>query len=299
MNDLFTICAESALPTDNKKPDWVHLLPSGVIKGRDGRTFILGDPDKVIGASMRGADMPVDYEHQIDVPAQRPQDGVVKAAGWIKELEMRADGIWGRVEWTETALNMIKAKEYRYISPALIYDSKSLNVTRLVGASLVHRPNLNLTALNQEQAGGASAISAIALALGLNAEASSDQIVAAISERVSPDPRRYVPIEVVKELMQERRETLHLMSEQDAEMKVVQAMSDGHLTPAMKPWAIALCREDPKSFDEFLASSAAPFAHLAKPREWPALRPGGDSPKVTGDLARMAEQLDIDLRSLR
>ena len=43
---------------------------------------------------------------------------------------------------------MIAAKEYRYISPSILFDPKTREIMRLQGAGLVHRPNLHLTALN-------------------------------------------------------------------------------------------------------------------------------------------------------
>lgn len=107
------LCAETELAADGA-PEWVHLLPAGLIWGRDGRSFRLGDGAAVIAASQAGGvDLPIDYEHQADDP-DRQKNGPVPAAGWIKALELRADGIWGRVEWTATAKNMVAAREYRY-----------------------------------------------------------------------------------------------------------------------------------------------------------------------------------------
>lgn len=36
-------------------------------------------------------------------------------------------------------------------------------------------------------------------------------------------------------------------------------MRKGHLTPAMRGWAIALCMSDPGSFDAFVSRSSAPY----------------------------------------
>ena len=75
-------CAETELPNEGAAPAWVHLLPLGTIKGRDGRTFYLGNPDHVIAASENGADLPIEYEHQIDDPSRRTKGAAVPAAGW-------------------------------------------------------------------------------------------------------------------------------------------------------------------------------------------------------------------------
>jgi phage I-like protein len=147
--------------------------------------------------------MVVDYEHQVDDPTNKAK-GPVRAASWIKELIAKADGIWGRVEWTRTARNMIADREYRYLSPVLIHRPDG-TVMRIKGLSLVHRPNLELTALsNQEDtmSDTTDPLSRIATALGLQAEAGLIAILSAIDAAPArPDPAKYVPIEAVQELM--------------------------------------------------------------------------------------------------
>lgn len=132
-------------------PEWVHLLPIGTFGGRDGRGPYTVDAAKVIGASMayqRGADIPIDYDHQLVHAMKNGQPAV--AAGWIKELRVFPNGIWGRVEWTEAAAARIRSREYRYLSPMFTHDEAG-NVIRLAGAGLVNMPNLELTSLNSQQ----------------------------------------------------------------------------------------------------------------------------------------------------
>lgn len=98
-------------------PDWVQLFPVGQMIGRDGRRFNLADPQMIVSAFQDDAvDLPVDYEHQSDTqPEQR--SGPVPAAGWIKELKADKTGLWGRVEWTAQARELITGKAYRYPLP--------------------------------------------------------------------------------------------------------------------------------------------------------------------------------------
>lgn len=133
--------------TSGQAPEWVHLIPLGEMVGRDGRVFKLTNPQALLDSfTHNGADLPVDYDHQNDKPIAGP----VPAAGWIKELCVKKDGIWGRVEWTATANEMIGRKEYRYLSPTFNY-LRERTVVRLKGAGLVHSPNLHLTALASEE----------------------------------------------------------------------------------------------------------------------------------------------------
>ena len=131
-------------------PEWVHLLADGHMVGRDGRAFVLADPGALVLAfQSSGADLPVDYEHQNDNPEAKLR-GPVPAAGWIKELKAAEDGLWGRVEWTATAREMIANREYRYLSPTILYNPETRQIVKLKGAGLVHNPNLHLQALNAQ-----------------------------------------------------------------------------------------------------------------------------------------------------
>lgn len=140
-------------------PEWVHLIPSGHFQGRDGRgPYLLADPQAVIAATLAhqgGADAPIDYDHQTYRSAENGQPA--PAAGWFKEFQARADGIWGRVEWTAKAAEHLKNREYRYLSPAFVHDEPG-NVLRIEGAGLVNNPNLELTALASKLPGGETTV---------------------------------------------------------------------------------------------------------------------------------------------
>lgn len=121
------------------------------MQGRDGRAYSLPDPAGLIfDFQERGIDLPVDDEHQNDKPETKLR-GPVPAAGWIKELAHNASGLWGRVEGTATARQMISRREYRYLSPSF-WHNRAGQIMRLKGAGLVHRPNLHLKALASREA---------------------------------------------------------------------------------------------------------------------------------------------------
>ena len=74
-------------------PDWVRLLPGGASVMRDGRKRILANPAAVMAQFHADAvDLPIDFEHQAGRPEAR-NSGPVPAAGWIRELACRADGM--------------------------------------------------------------------------------------------------------------------------------------------------------------------------------------------------------------
>lgn len=184
-SDLIALAASSALPaigSDGVVPDWVQLLPvaKGAVETFDGRgPYNVEDLSAIIQASMawkRG--IPIDENHATDL---RPGHEA-PARGWIVELQARADGLWGRVEWTPLGRRLVKTKAYRGISPVLmVSQADKRTVTLIPRASLVNVPNLRgLAALNTEETGHMDGMKQIAKKLGLAEDASLEQILAKI-----------------------------------------------------------------------------------------------------------------------
>jgi len=305
--DTFLACCDRAIAPEtgtDQAPEWVHLMPLGKMTGRDGRVFKLSDPHDVVASfDANGADLPIDYEHQSD----KPSSGPVPAAGWIKELAVRENGLWGRVAWTQTASQMISGKEYRYISPSF-FHRKDREVIRLKGAGLVHKPNLHLTALASEESNMNDAptnlqgfMKKLATLLQMPDATDPEVLFAALAKGLSakPDPAKYVPIEAVAEIMKDRNAQTANMSEQAAEMKVADALRSGHISPAMKPWATALCSQDPASFDSFIASTGPVFGHLLQPSKLDRPFPTASAPiEQSGMEASVCSQLGLPEGSL-
>jgi phage I-like protein len=129
-------------------PEWIHLVPAGSFKGRDGRgPWVVVNATTVINAS----DLPlaIDEAHATDLGA--PSGAAAPARGWIEELQARPDGIWGRVAWTPTGTALLAERAYRGISPTFSHD-KNGKVLRLLRAALTNVPNLpQLATLNHQE----------------------------------------------------------------------------------------------------------------------------------------------------
>lgn len=156
-NGALATASAVALP-EGSVPEWVKLFDYGTIRGRDGRgPYILRDlahAQQVVAnttAYQQGADLPIDYEHQSQMTAKNGQPA--PAAGWIKAVEARSDGIFARVDWTQPAATRIEAKEYRYISPTFAGDGPAStgNVVRIAGAGLTNLPNFTIPAIASQQ----------------------------------------------------------------------------------------------------------------------------------------------------
>lgn len=304
LNEVRAICELSG-----KAPDWVHLIPSGQMVGRDGRQFALSDPQSVIQAfNQSGVDLPIDYEHQND---RKPDGhvGPVPAAGWIKELKSDAAGLWGRVDWTAQARELISNKAYRYLSPSFFFEPRSKAITKFKGAGLVHNPNLQLHALASQDTAmpeNQDFMQQLAQALDLPTDAEPPAVFDAIAtlkgtarletSAQSHDPARFVPIEAVQELMQDRNQQLSTQAESRIAGKVAEAVAGGIILPRMKEWATALCRKDEAAFDTFVSSSVpGAYSHLTQPNPLPAFpRNGaGEATSNSPEAAAICAQLGL------
>lgn len=253
---------------ESKKAQWVHLLPLGAIDARDNRRWQMSDPEKVIHLSLSDNDgLPVDYEHQGERSNSNGQPA--PAAGWIKKLEVRQDGVWGYIEWTKKAAKMIADKEYRFISPVIYYDGQTLEVYKILGAGLTNTPALKLTALaKRENATMDNILSEIISALNLDENANEDDVLnavlSAVEQAKNPDPAKFVPIAQVEKMMSETGVSQASLQSEQIERRVSEAIQAGTMPPSLREWGISLCSSNPDAFNDFVSRTGTPYAHLFK-----------------------------------
>lgn len=138
---------------------WLRVLPMGEFTSVDGRpvgmTWGKGMPveckswlltqeqgQKLVAAlKERQDDLVIDYEHQTLKAAGNGQPA--PAAGWMKDFELREDGLYALCEFTPNAQTMIDNKEYRYISPVFPFHHKTGLVTALLNVALTNAPALD------------------------------------------------------------------------------------------------------------------------------------------------------------
>lgn len=123
---------------DGSTESWVNLAVAGNWEGHSSGAFTL-TPEKfaqMVANFQKRSETPLkfDYEHQ----TRNGSDGPKPASGYIKQLETRDGGneLWGKVEWTPKAAEMIKAGEYRYCSPVINFDAVDRKTGQPCGAEL-------------------------------------------------------------------------------------------------------------------------------------------------------------------
>jgi len=150
MDQVFGYWADATgLQFDEQGKTWIHAMPIGKYEHP-----VYGEldftPERVqayadsVKNKTRGVELDIDYDH-------KAKDS--KAAGWVKDADVRADGLWLSVAFTPPAMTALKNKEYKYFSPEFHdewTDSKGVKHKNvLFGGGITNRPFLkDLTPVN-------------------------------------------------------------------------------------------------------------------------------------------------------
>jgi phage I-like protein len=176
---------------------WCHLSPLGEWPGA--RKLPDGTLHRVVQritpaalqavANRFAGEKLVDFEHRSRSGAN---DSDTSAAGWITALDVRDDGLWGKVRFTDTGLAAVVNRRLRYLSPVWDVHADGTPV-QLLDAALTNKPNFagalapvvnkttpDLPGANPERS-PIMDISKLALALGLPEDAGEDAVLQAIA----------------------------------------------------------------------------------------------------------------------
>lgn len=144
--------------TGDAPRSWIQLAKTGAFHStrygqfsitRDDLAQMLHNFKNVTPAAP--TELPIDYDH-LSMDPKQPGDG--KAAGWLKRVELRAEGdeLWGEVEFTREAADLIENRAYRFVSPSFVKDythkdGRKIGTT-LLAAAITNHPFLEgMTAL--------------------------------------------------------------------------------------------------------------------------------------------------------
>lgn len=156
-------------------PEWIHLSPAGVavdgvegmlVQGRDGREFVILDPQAVIDSTELPLSLDIDHRSMM---VGWVDSASTEAFGWVEELAFVSEedvaasphdsaGFWGRVEWTEPGAELVRSKRFRNLSPVIEMEWRAPENERevappaaaraFVNVALTNLPNLRLASLN-------------------------------------------------------------------------------------------------------------------------------------------------------
>jgi len=112
------------------------------VTGLDGRKWKYNGANIMANAATYPVKIPGDYHH---ASLDARKTGVeAPASGWLDPATIteESNGIWGIVEWTESAAQAIRNKEFLYISPVFSVNQQTNETMALKGFALTHYPNL-------------------------------------------------------------------------------------------------------------------------------------------------------------
>lgn len=177
---------------------WYHLVPvgdhphapSGTVQILDAKAITaIANRFAAEAARPEFAGILIDQEH-----FSYDADKTSEAFGWIKEVQARDSGLWGRVEWTDLGRSALANKRYKFISPVWLprdverLGNQGIRPLRLDSAGLTNNPNLRgmvplVNRAGEEPANSPKAnhMKSVATALGLAPEASEEAILGALT----------------------------------------------------------------------------------------------------------------------
>lgn len=183
--------------------EWVHLVPVGEFTGEvvsknkseeivqvvdlQGLERIFADYEaKNKDANWTG--YLIDQEH-----FSHSLDKSSEAMGWIRQIELRGDGIWGKPEWTDLGKKLIENKRYKHLSPVLLVEKISSGANRmravaLADVGLTNKPRLKTLVpvtnrdRNMKEAPMDEAVKKLCAILSLPADSTEDQLVARVEQ---------------------------------------------------------------------------------------------------------------------
>ncbi len=198
------------LAESGEAPEWIQVFPAGAVQSSKGDFVADAQAMAAVSEAFRalGHDLGVDYEHQTVGGEFQSPDGRAPAAGWIIELEARADGMWARVNWTDAGARYVVAREYRYVSPVVGIRRGDRRAVVLHSVALTNDPAIRGIRPLAHAAGGIEedqTMEWLIEMLGLEAGAGEDQVKAAV--------------QALKELADEAKASLDLKAGTAGELK--------------------------------------------------------------------------------
>lgn len=308
------------------------LIPDGDFRAADGS----GRPEevpawrnsaeiaaRVIGrAQRRAARMVVDYEHQT-LKAEESGEAA-PASGWIERASLRYEpgvGIFGAIDWTPRAAQMIAGGEYAYLSPVFLYSPADGEVLLLRHVALTNAPALDLpqvalraglvTDFSTEEEPQMNLLQQLLASLGLAKDTSeadalaavaalrakADQVdgltakVAALSSQ-APDPAKFVAVETMAALQAEVAALTSQINGDKVTQVVEAALTAGKLLPAQKDWALGLGKANLAALTEYVEKTPAIAALGGMQSEGKEVGKGAPA-ALTADETKVAAQLGL------
>lgn len=262
---LAALCFElPALTAGEAPPTTMTLVPApgadGIVRGMDGRTWRLTNPEAVCNAWIRPRAITENHARVLAAPKGEP----APSFGWIERVRAENGAIVGDVQWTDRGIAAFQSRDYRYFSPEFAFDDVTTEIFAIVGGGLTNDPNFTQLALNSEhqdyQEQNPMSLALILAALGLSSTATEADAVTAINAlktekqtalnaAQNPDPAKYAlkaELDVALNRATTAEGQLQTINANNRETEIVrvvdEAQTAGKVIPATREHYLAMCR---------------------------------------------------------
>lgn len=298
---------------------FIQIARAGDFKGHPQGGFTMNGETfaGIVGNFERSSNrrVPVDYEHATEMVSS---PGVLQhgapAVGWVTQLEQRGDTLWAEVDWVDpTAVERIRAGQYAYCSPAIVFgaidpESGEGIGAKLTSVALTNRPFLDgmapITARDPRAASlspeGVHIPTATTVA---EVKMDDDKKMAAAPEgkamaRLRAMTAKYMALPEHEATENDIMEAIEALLEKFESSQAAEAaqmsdrvIADGRAPAAARDRLVKLCRADRATFDALYPTQPAPSsdARLMSARVSPqggvAPAPAGTAPVRHADAA--------------
>lgn len=131
-----------ALPEGDAPPTEFRLFTAGKVQTEKGVFLFDQEAAKLVeeGIKRRKTELMFDYNHASLDPKPLDPERAARAAGW-HDVEVRNGELWAvNIRWTAAAAAGIRAKEWRYYSPAFLDDPKTGRIVDYINCALTNLP---------------------------------------------------------------------------------------------------------------------------------------------------------------
>lgn len=227
-----------------------------------------------------GLSIPIDYEHESLENKKAP------AIGWVDKLYIKDNALYALPKWNDEARELIKNKQYKYISPVFVFNSKDAVSGKGIGTTLQSIALTNTPFL--AELGEISLKNLIKNHnKGENMELeelqkAKTELEAKLNELQSTNAELVKENEELKTKVAELEAKISELEGENAEELVENSIKQGLVANSQKPWALNYAKSNRAGFKEYLNTLSK--ADITKQNNTYA---NSNKPKPKKDLAKM------------
>lgn len=231
----------------------IKVAVIGKWKGHHAGAFEISQTDleqMVENFKNRGLSIPIDFEHESLENKKAP------AIGWVDELYIKDNALYALPKWNDEARKLIKNKQYKYISPVFVFNSKDAVSGKGIGTTLQSIALTNTPFLAE-----LGEISLKNLIKNHNKGESMDlvelqkaktELEAKLNELSSTNAELVKENEELKTKVVELEAKISELEGENAEELVENSIKQGLIANSQKKWALNYAKKDRVEFREYL-----------------------------------------------